>query len=634
MIDPTGLRQRLAAILAADAAGYSRLMAQDERATVAALDAARALFRTSIETHQGRVIDMAGDSVLAVFETAAGAVSAALEVQPALDALATGVPADRRMRFRIGVHLGDVIEKADGSVYGDGVNIAARLEGLALPGGITISDAVQGAVRNRIAASFEDLGEQQVKNIVDPVRAFRVHAQALGKTDSSSTSLLHVITRRISPWRWWALGLPVAVLISTLGAYWMLGTSRHDAGEPALLSVAVLPFKSPRGASDERFAEEFTRALTAALGTRLRGSTVVSASTADPNRAAAIDMRAIGKELNVRFLVAGEIRREDGQIAIDAQVINAQSRAQLWSGRIQISEAKLKDSPGLHVGRATRATARVIHGAEERRISGTPVRELGAMELVIRADAVEPSQNFLSPEVIRKISDLCDSALRLDPGLADAMICKADALVMPWDQIGAEFIRKALDEADDLTTRAVALAPNYSGAWGARSVILRYQKKWEAAFEANARAIQLDPFGIGHLTLRAQLMVFAGRPEEVFAATAPVLELDPAESAALHAHCEAYVALGRFDDAIVACEKSAVEDFHWKVHIALAVAYAQTGNQPKASAARDKAIARQPGLTIASFRASNKLKADHPRQWEQFDKYWVPGLRKAGFAEK
>ena len=176
MINPTGLRQRLAAILAADAAGYSRLMAQDERATVAALDAARALFRTSIETHQGRVIDMAGDSVLAVFETAAGAVSAALEVQPALDALAAGVPADRRMRFRIGVHLGDVIEKADGSVYGDGVNIAARLEGLAVPGGITISDAVQGAVRNRIAASFEDLGEQQVKNIVDPVRAFRVHA--------------------------------------------------------------------------------------------------------------------------------------------------------------------------------------------------------------------------------------------------------------------------------------------------------------------------------------------------------------------------------------------------------------------------------------------------------------------------
>ena len=250
------MRQRLAAILAADAAGYSRLMALDEQATVAALDAARGVFRVAVESHQGRVIDMAGDSVLAVFETAAGAVSAALEVQQTLEASAAGMSADRRMQFRIGVHLGDVIEKADGSVYGDGVNIAARLEGLALPGGITISDAVQGAVRNRIAASFEDLGDQQVKNIADPVRAFRVHAQAPGKADSRSPSrLLQVISRRISQWRWWALGLLVAILTSALGAYRMLGTSRHDAGDPpcclsqyclSSLRVARAPNGSPR----------------------------------------------------------------------------------------------------------------------------------------------------------------------------------------------------------------------------------------------------------------------------------------------------------------------------------------------------------------------------------------------------
>ncbi|HWK85076.1 MAG TPA: adenylate/guanylate cyclase domain-containing protein, partial [Caldimonas sp.] len=175
-----GTRQRLAAILAADAAGYSRLMASDERETVAALDAARAAFRAAISSHGGRVIDMAGDSVLAVFDTAAGAVSTALEVQQALERLVQGVPADRRLRFRIGVHLGDLIEKEDGSVYGNGVNIAARLEGLALPGGITVSDAVHAAVRNRVAATFEDIGEQDMKNIADPVRAFRVVGGAQG----------------------------------------------------------------------------------------------------------------------------------------------------------------------------------------------------------------------------------------------------------------------------------------------------------------------------------------------------------------------------------------------------------------------------------------------------------------------
>ena len=150
------LRQRLAAILAADVAGYSRLMAADERATVAALDTARAVFRQQIELNQGRVIDMAGDSVMSVFETATGAVSAALAVQDQLKALIAEVPENRRMRFRIGIHLGDVIEKPDGTIYGDGVNIAARLEGLAEPGGITVSESIRTAVKGKVSAGFED----------------------------------------------------------------------------------------------------------------------------------------------------------------------------------------------------------------------------------------------------------------------------------------------------------------------------------------------------------------------------------------------------------------------------------------------------------------------------------------------
>ena len=169
----SGGKQRLAAILAADVVGYSRLMTADERATVVALDAARLIFRAQIESSQGRVIDMAGDSVLAVFDSVTGAVSAALAVQQTLEAAARAVPEGRRMRFRIGVHLGDVIERPDGSVYGDGVNMAARLEGLAAPGGITVSDAVQGAVRNRLAVTFVDLGEREVKNMAS-LRAYEV----------------------------------------------------------------------------------------------------------------------------------------------------------------------------------------------------------------------------------------------------------------------------------------------------------------------------------------------------------------------------------------------------------------------------------------------------------------------------
>ena len=167
-------KQRLRAILAADAAGFSRLMAQDEHATVTALDAARQVFRAQIEAQQGRVIDMAGDSVLAVFETATGAVAAAVAVQHELAATSSAAEPERRMHFRIGVHLGDVIEKSDGTVYGDGVNVAARLEGLAQPGGITVSDSVRGVVSGRVVATFTDQGEQTLKNIARPIRAFAI----------------------------------------------------------------------------------------------------------------------------------------------------------------------------------------------------------------------------------------------------------------------------------------------------------------------------------------------------------------------------------------------------------------------------------------------------------------------------
>ena len=160
-----GLRQRLAAILAADVAGYSRLMAADERATVEALDAARTVFRSQIEAFQGRVIDTAGDSVLAVFDLASRAAAAARAIQEELEAASRGRPAERRMRFRIGVHLGEIIEKADGTVYGDGVNVTARIQGLAEPGGVALSDEAYRLVRDRLPLDWRDAGEHTVKNI-------------------------------------------------------------------------------------------------------------------------------------------------------------------------------------------------------------------------------------------------------------------------------------------------------------------------------------------------------------------------------------------------------------------------------------------------------------------------------------
>ena len=165
---------RLRAILCADACGYSRLMEADDSGTVQALNAARGVFRTSVIAHAGRVVDTAGDSVLAIFESASGAVHAAIAVQTQLAERSSSIPVDKRLLFRIGIHLGDVIEQADDTVYGDGVNIAARLQALASPSGIAVSEAVRSAVRGRVGATFADLGEQVVKNIAEPVRVFRL----------------------------------------------------------------------------------------------------------------------------------------------------------------------------------------------------------------------------------------------------------------------------------------------------------------------------------------------------------------------------------------------------------------------------------------------------------------------------
>ncbi|HEY8244231.1 MAG TPA: adenylate/guanylate cyclase domain-containing protein, partial [Casimicrobiaceae bacterium] len=277
-MNPGDHRQRLAAILAADAAGYSRLMELDERDTVRALDAARAVFRERIEANGGRIVNTAGDSVLALFDTAAGAVAAALEVQRDLAASAGEVPEDRRMRFRIGVHLGDVIEQPDGDVYGDGVNIAARLQAIAAPGGIVVSEAVRGAVKNRVATRFDDLGAQSVKNIADPLRAFAVGDTALAPP-----------ARQKPRARRWAFGVAAAAaVLAAIGVVaWKdraaPASAPSAAGAPEPVSraagkpsIAVLPFDNMSGDADKAyFADGMTEDIITDLS-KVAGLTVIA----------------------------------------------------------------------------------------------------------------------------------------------------------------------------------------------------------------------------------------------------------------------------------------------------------------------------------------------------------------------
>ncbi len=288
VVSDTELKQRLAAILAADVVGYSRLMSLDERATVAALDTARNVFRMHIESSQGRVIDMAGDSVLAVFESASGAVSAALAVQAELGKLGADSPEVSRMRFRIGMHLGDVIEKADGTVYGDGVNIAARLEGLAEPGGVTVSESIRTAVKGKVNAEFEDQGEQQVKNIADPVRAYAVRA-----------------------------------VVDTLLAITGVDVSQPVSGFGSRPAIAVLPFANLTGDPDQEY---FADGLAEDILTRLamqRWLPVIAGNSSFAYRGRTTDAKAVGRMLGARYVLEGSVRKSGNRVRVTGLLIDA-----------------------------------------------------------------------------------------------------------------------------------------------------------------------------------------------------------------------------------------------------------------------------------------------------------------------
>ncbi|MBI2160510.1 MAG: hypothetical protein HYU25_09070 [Candidatus Rokubacteria bacterium] len=322
----TEVRQRLAAILAADAAGYSSLMAADERMTVAALDAARTVFRVQIESNQGRVIDMAGDSVLAVFEIATGAVSAALAIQHELDAASSAAPAGGRLRFRIGVHLGDVLEKADGSIYGDGVNVAARLQGLADPGEIAVSDAVHSAVRGRVSALFVDQGEQTVKNIPNPVRWYR--AIAAGP---------------VPPYR------------------------RAAEHLNALPSIAILPFRTPVADPEQVILADGLRMDIQWALVKIAGLMVIGSGTMNTYRNRDVTPQQAAAELGLRYLLEGFVQRSGDRARITVSLIDGSSGRVIWTehyDRVLDDSLQVQDE----------ITEKVVTALDVKLLSGEPAK--------------------------------------------------------------------------------------------------------------------------------------------------------------------------------------------------------------------------------------------------------------------
>jgi len=584
-------RKRLVAILAADAAGYSRLMADDDAATVAALDAARSVFRTQIEAKQGRVIDMAGDSVLSVFELATGAVSAAQAIQQALAAASSTLPENRRMRFRIGVHLGEIIEKPDATVYGDGVNIAARLEGLCEPGGITVSDAVYSAVRGKIAASFVDQGEQQVKNIAYPVRAYKV------------------TTTEPTP--------PAAAAAAAPPADPVLRP-------PDKPSLAVLPFTNMSGDSEqEYFADGITEDIITDVS-KVPGLFVIARNSSFTFKKQNVDVKEVGRKLGVRHVLEGSVRKAGMKVRINVQLIDAESGGHVWAERF---DRDLEDIFALQ----DEVTQKIVEALKVNLAGGAPAQPRSRGKVNTKAyDYVLRARSLLlqfTPQAASEADALLRRALEFDPGMtqiyAYLAIAVATQYLNGWNDAGPD----RLDQALALARKAYDADQTDPFCCNALAISLMWLRRLDEAEPLARRAVELDPnFSQGYGGL-GNALHFAGKHAEAIAAYEQALRLDPEFNIWMHALGRAEFALERYADAEATFKRRLIHMPHSDVTRAyLASLYGHTDRPDDARRVWRELMEINPQYTPELTLRILPYKDRAPL--DQF----VEGLRKAGLA--
>ena len=581
------LKQRLAAILAADVVGYSRLMAANEHATVTALDAARAIFRNRIEDHHGRVIDMAGDSVMAVFETAAGAVSAALAIQRELALAGDAVPEERRMRHRIGIHLGDVIEKADGSIYGDGVNIAARLEGLAQPGGISVSESIRTAVKGKVAASFEDQGEQQVKNIPDPVRAYRVLPEGGASTTHSATA-----------------------------------TVEADPPLPDKPSIAVLPFANMSGDPEqEYFADGITEDIITDIAC-VSGLFVIARNSSFVYKKQAVDVKEVGRKLGVRHVLEGSVRKAGSRVRITAQLIDVQTGGHVWAERFDRDLEDIFVVQDEVTRRIVDALKVHLTGVEQARRQDRGKVNSEAYDYLMRARACVLQFRAESSAEARS---LLGKVIAIDPGLAKAYACLAlvhtTDYVNGWNNPGSDYLEQALAMA----RKACALDDIDAQARNVHAIALMWLRRLDEAEPVARGAVTLDPnLSEGYGTI-GNVLHFSGRHELAILSYEQALRLDPQFNLWMHALGRAQFSLGRYAEAEAMFKRRLIHMPHSDLTRAyLASLYGHTGRNEEARRLWDELVKINPHYTIE--RTQRNLPYTDPAPLEQF----VAGLRKAG----
>jgi TolB-like protein/class 3 adenylate cyclase/tetratricopeptide (TPR) repeat protein len=624
------LERKLAAIFCADVVGYSRLSGQDEEGTHRILRTYLDLITTSIETYNGSVVNFAGDAVLADFATVSDALACAVTVQQELEDRSAGVPEERKVRFRIGVNLGEIIVDRD-DIYGEGVNVAARLEGLAEPGGVCVSGTVFDTIGQKLPLDYHFLGEQTVKNIAKPVRAY--HARL--KAGTALPPPAAAATRQEpSRGRLAAIAAVIGLLLVVgTGLAWLKPWEPGRDPESAALkaappsdmpSIAVLPFTNlSDDPAEEYFADGMTDDLITDLS-KLQGLFVISRHSVFTDKNQPIELRQVAEELGVRYLVEGSIRRAGGRIRINAQLIDATTGGHLWAERYDGDETDLFTLQDQVIGMIVSALAVELTDTERTRLSRRPTDNLEAYDYYLRA---ERSRLYgFGGARHRQTIALYRDAITLDPDFAEAYAGLAETAfhVWRWDVTEVMPNPAARKLAYESAGKVLSLDPENPRAYTVLAMLQVTDSRHDLALESVRKAVSLDPNSAVALIDLAKVLVWAGRHAEALEAMETAFRLDPKPPAYFHGDLGVVLFFNRrYGEAVGHLEKTREAGVDYREE--LAMTYGALGRLGEAKAVVERITETMPFANLAYYRV---IYAHHKR--EEDLEHRLEALRTAG----
>ena len=625
-----GETRKLAAILVSDVVGYSRLAGADEDRILARLRALRSdLIDPTIAVHHGRVVKRTGDGAIVEFRSVVDAVRCAIEVQNAMVERNAGVSEDRRIDFRVGIHIGDVVEESDGDLMGDGVNIAARLEGIAAPGAICLSEQAYWQVKGRLDLAVTDLGPTQLKNIAEPVRAYSLEvgkrAQAKPAPETKPPE-----PKKRSAWAPLAAGIAALLVMIALGTGYFLFATRSPSVatsapspvaangvapvEAAHLSLVVLPFANlSNDPNQDYFADGITENLTTEMSL-IRGSFVIARNTAFAFKGKAIDAKEIGKELGVRYVLEGSVQRDQGRVRVNAQLIDAASGAHIWADRFDEDVADLFKLQDEVVARLANTLGLELVKAEAEK--STRSTNPNAIDLNMRGLALMITmfqQGADMKEINHAGRALFEQALAIDPNDPDALAGSARTYVVDyyfqWGATGTDYDAKVVGQTD----RAIALDPRNEYGYHEKSMYLNMSGRSNEGFRTANEGLANIPNSSKLYNVRAYAEINIGRFEEAKADIFKAMRLSPRDpfiNLWRTNLADAEMGLGNFDTAIDLIHQSI--DAGYRVmytYRELAAAYALKGRMEDAKTALAEALRLDPTLTVKSAARTNSCRS-------------------------